>query len=61
MHNWNEVVNIHGLHLFNVRGDSLERWEANVKVDVVKVSLIKGVKLREMPLKPHKWKHMNLK
>lgn len=61
MHHWNEVVNVHSLHLFDVGGDGLECWEADIEVDVIKVSLIKRIELQEMPLKPCKWRHINLK
>lgn len=53
MHHWNQVVNIHGLHLFNVRHDGLELGKANVKVDFVQMPLIKGVQLQETPGKSH--------
>ena len=48
MHNWDQVVNVYSLHLFNVRGNGLERREANIKVDIIKMSLIKGVKVQKI-------------
>lgn len=45
IHHRDEVVGIHRLHFLYGRGDGLERWEPRVKVDVIEMSFIKGIKL----------------
>jgi len=47
VHNRDEEVDIHCLHFFDVGGDWLERWQAYIKVDIIKMPLIKGIQLKE--------------
>lgn len=47
MHNWNDKVDIHFLHFFDMRSNCLECWQANIKVDIIKMPLIKGIQLRD--------------
>jgi hypothetical protein len=54
VHHSDEVVRIHCLHCLYVGGDGLEGWESNVKVDVIEMSFIKGIKLWEMIVQPYK-------
>lgn len=54
MHHRDEVVGIHRLHFLYGWGDGLECWEPHVKVDVIEMPFIKGIKLQDITGKSYR-------